>query len=218
MGRAGVRRQRLGFAARLGTGGNASVHQPLCPADPCHRVADRPVIGHDSRRRGCSDRLREDLRGAAHRRVPRRHPGRTISMHVGYVLDPDGHVSTIHDTQATNLALYYIDTTVAKIRALHLPGLSLPRDRRAGRADRSRPGDRHGTSLHVAGCSTATSPRRTRPRRSLGPCAGRLSHDSRAIRRYTNREKGQFLWDSCSESQVVMRDLQRPEPVQTGSA
>ena len=35
--------------------------------------------------------------------------GRMISMHVGYVLDPDGHVSTTNDTQATNLALYYIE-------------------------------------------------------------------------------------------------------------
>src|SRR3984957_15880129 len=31
--------------------------------------------------------------------------GRMIPMHVGYVLDPDGHVSTTNDTQATDLAL-----------------------------------------------------------------------------------------------------------------
>ena len=41
--------------------------------------------------------------------------GRTISMHVGYVLDPDGHVSTTHATQQTNLAFYYIERDGSQI-------------------------------------------------------------------------------------------------------
>ena len=34
--------------------------------------------------------------------------GRTVPMHVGYELDPDGHVSTTHGTQGTNLSFSYV--------------------------------------------------------------------------------------------------------------
>lgn len=34
--------------------------------------------------------------------------GRTVPMHVGYLLDPHGHVSTTHGTQATDLSFTYI--------------------------------------------------------------------------------------------------------------
>ena len=35
-------------------------------------------------------------------------PGNTISMRAGYLLDPDGQVSTLHGTQETNLSFSYI--------------------------------------------------------------------------------------------------------------
>ena len=82
--------------------------------------------------------------------------GRMISMHVGYVLDPDGHVSTTNDTQADEpRVLLHRARRFAEIRALYLPGLPIPRDRRARRDHRARAGDRHRTSLHAA--------RRSRP-------------------------------------------------------
>ena len=34
--------------------------------------------------------------------------GRTVPMHVGYLLDPDGEVSTTHGTQVTNLSFSYV--------------------------------------------------------------------------------------------------------------
>ena len=34
--------------------------------------------------------------------------GRAIPMHVGFLLDPDGQVSTVHGTQETNLSFSYI--------------------------------------------------------------------------------------------------------------
>ncbi len=34
--------------------------------------------------------------------------GRTVPMHVGYLLDPDGQVSTTHGTQGTNLSFSYV--------------------------------------------------------------------------------------------------------------
>ena len=35
-------------------------------------------------------------------------PGQTVAMRVGYLLDPDGQVSTLHGTQGTNLSFTYI--------------------------------------------------------------------------------------------------------------
>ena len=39
---------------------------------------------------------------------PRDSPGETVSMRAGYLLDPDGQVSTLHGTQETNLSFSYI--------------------------------------------------------------------------------------------------------------
>ena len=38
----------------------------------------------------------------------RGQPGRTVTMRAGYLLDPDGQVSTLHGTQGTNLSSTYI--------------------------------------------------------------------------------------------------------------
>ncbi len=35
-------------------------------------------------------------------------PGRTVTLRAGYLLDPDGQVSTLHGTQETNLSSSYI--------------------------------------------------------------------------------------------------------------
>ena len=57
--------------------------------------------------------------------------GRTVPMHVGYLRDPDGHVSTVHGVQGTNLSFSYIDARRGPdVSALHLPGIPLSPDRR----------------------------------------------------------------------------------------
>ena len=38
----------------------------------------------------------------------RGQPGRTVTLRAGYLLDPDGQVSTLHGTQETNLSSSYI--------------------------------------------------------------------------------------------------------------
>ena len=58
-------------------------------------------------------------------------PGRTISMHVGYVLDPDGHVSTTprHPADQPRVLLHRA-RRCADLRPLHVPGFPISRDRR----------------------------------------------------------------------------------------
>ena len=71
---------------------------PVAPGPPAHA----------GRRRGRGG-LRRRLRGAARGSPSRRgEPGRTVTMRVGYLLDPDGQVSTLHGTQGTNLSFSYI--------------------------------------------------------------------------------------------------------------
>jgi alpha-L-rhamnosidase len=42
-------------------------------------------------------------------------PGQTVTLRVGYLLDPDGQVSTLHGTQGTNLSFTYIMRAGAQV-------------------------------------------------------------------------------------------------------
>ena len=59
-------------------------------------------------------RLRQGLRRPAHRLFRHGMSGHTVPMHVGYTLDPDGSVSTTHNTQGTDLSFSYIQRAGAQ--------------------------------------------------------------------------------------------------------
>jgi alpha-L-rhamnosidase len=134
--------------------------------------------------------------------------GRMISMHVGYVLDPDGHVSTTNDTQATNLALYYIERdgsqkfepyTYLGFRYLEIdePGETIGNGQVTALA-------RHCTLPAVEAASFSSSDPVLDAVWDLCSRSGRYVTHEQFVDTPT-REKGQFLWDACNESQVVMR-------------
>jgi alpha-L-rhamnosidase len=134
--------------------------------------------------------------------------GRMISMHVGYVLDPDGHVSTTNATQATNLALYYIQSdgrqtfepyTYLGFRYLEIdaPGETIGHDQVSAIA-------RHCTLPDVKPASFSSSDETLDAVWALCSRSGQFVTHEQFVDTPT-REKGQFLWDACSESQVVMR-------------
>ena len=103
---AGLRRPRLDAGRRARPGGHRAVHPPLRPADPDQRAPGAPGVGADPAHRLGGGRLRQGLRRSAHRVVPPRdRTDTTVPMHVGYTLDPDGSVSTTHNTQGTDLSL-----------------------------------------------------------------------------------------------------------------
>lgn len=134
--------------------------------------------------------------------------GRSVAMHVGYVLDSDGHVSSIHDTQATNLDFTYIQRdgsqrfepyTFLGFRYLEIdaPGEPIRSDQVSAMA-------RHCT-MPEGPQATFTSSDGTLDA-VWDMCARSALYTSHEQFVDTpTREKGQFLWDACNESQVVMR-------------
>ncbi len=134
--------------------------------------------------------------------------GRMVPMHVGYVTDPDGHVSTIHATQATNLALYYIERdgsqtyepyTYLGFRYLEIddPGETIDPSQVTALA-------RHCVLPSTPQATFNSSDSMLDSVWDLCAWSGLYVTHEQFVDTPT-REKGQFLWDSCSESQVVMR-------------
>ncbi|MGO9344444.1 MAG: family 78 glycoside hydrolase catalytic domain [Acidimicrobiales bacterium] len=134
--------------------------------------------------------------------------GRTISMHVGYVLDPDGHVSTTHATQQTNLAFYYIERDGAQtfdpytylgFRYLEIdqPGEEMTRDQVHAMA-------RHCTMPDGPQASFNSSNPTLDAVWALCARSALYTTHEQFVDTPT-REKGQFLWDACNESQVILR-------------
>lgn len=134
--------------------------------------------------------------------------GRMISMHVGYVLDPDGHVSSTNDTQATNLALYYVERdgrqtfepyTYLGFRYLEIdePAETIGREQVNALA-------RHCTLPDIEPASFNSSDQTLDAVWELCSRSALFTTHEQFVDTPT-REKGQFLWDACSESQVVMR-------------
>jgi alpha-L-rhamnosidase len=134
--------------------------------------------------------------------------GRTVPMHVGYLLDDDGHVSTLHGTQMTNLSYSYVQRdgpqqfvpyTYIGFRYLEIDDPGEPID--AGQV--------------VALARRATMPEDqtatfTSDDQTLNDVFALTAHSCA----YTSqeqfvdtptREKGPFLWDSAEESMAVLR-------------
>jgi alpha-L-rhamnosidase len=134
--------------------------------------------------------------------------GRTISMHVGYLLDPDGHVSTVHGTQGTNLTFSYIQRQGAQtfrpftflgFRYLEIddPGETLGPDRIRARA-------RHAAMPEGPAATFVSSEPMLNDIWELTSRSALYTAQEQFIDTPT-REKGPFLWDGANESQVAMR-------------
>jgi alpha-L-rhamnosidase len=133
--------------------------------------------------------------------------GRTVAMHAGYLLDPDGAVSTTHGTQETNLSFSYITRAGAQtfealtylgFRYLQIddPGAHL---------------DRHqivAITQHVAmpDVPMATFSTDVRMLNAVWQLTARsclyCTHEQFVDT--PTREKGQFVWDAANESEGVM--------------
>ena len=134
--------------------------------------------------------------------------GRTVALRAGYLLDPDGQVSTLHGTQETNLSSSYIMRegsqafeafTYFGFRYLQIddPGESLGPDAVVALT-------RHAAMPDVPN-ATFSSDNRTLNAvwrlnaRSCLYCSNEQFVDT------PTREKGQFVWDAANESEGVMR-------------
>jgi alpha-L-rhamnosidase len=135
-------------------------------------------------------------------------PGRTVSMRAGYLLDPDGQVSTIHGTQETNLSFSYIMGSGRQVfeaftyfgfRYVQIddPGQPLGRDQVVA------------ITRHAAmpGVPMATFSSDSRMLNAVWRLTARsclyCSHEQFVDT--PTREKGQFVWDAANESEAVMR-------------
>jgi alpha-L-rhamnosidase len=134
--------------------------------------------------------------------------GHTVPMHVGYTLDPDGSVSTTHNTQGTDLSFSYIQRAGAQtfdpywylgFRYLQIddPGEALGRHQVALVA-------RHATMPHRPTATFASSHPMLDAVWALCARSALYTSQEQFIDTPT-REKGQFLWDAANESQTVMR-------------
>jgi alpha-L-rhamnosidase len=136
-------------------------------------------------------------------------PGNTISMRAGYLLDPDGQVSTLHGTQETNLSFSYImgpgdhqafeAFTYFGYRYVQIenPEQSLRRDQIVAITRRAAMPD-------VAAATFSSDNRMLNAvwrlmARSCLYCSQEQFVDT------PTREKGQFLWDAANESEAIMR-------------
>jgi alpha-L-rhamnosidase len=134
--------------------------------------------------------------------------GHTVPLHVGYTLDPDGSVSTTHNTQATDLSYSYIQRSGPQtfepffylgFRYLQIddPGESLGREQVAVAV-------RHATMPEVPEATFASSEPMLDAVWAVCAHSGLFTSQEQFIDTPT-REKGPFLWDSANESQTVMR-------------
>jgi alpha-L-rhamnosidase len=134
--------------------------------------------------------------------------GHTVPMHVGYTLDPDGSVSTTHNTQGTDLSYSYIQRTGTQtfdpfvylgFRYLQIddPGEVIGQDQVALAA-------RHATMPELPVATFSSSEPTLDAVWELCAHSGLYASQEQFIDTPT-REKGQFAWDSANESQTVMR-------------
>jgi len=134
--------------------------------------------------------------------------GHLVPMHVGYTLDPDGSVSTTHNTQATDLSFSYIQRGGSEtfepywylgFRYLQIddPGENLS-------GDQIRLMARHADMPQVPAATFNSSDPALDAVWELCVHSGLYTSQEQFIDTPT-REKGQFLWDAANESQTVMR-------------
>jgi alpha-L-rhamnosidase len=147
---------------------------------------------------------------AARLRVQFNHgiSGWTVPMHVGYLLDPDGQVSTLHGTQETNLSFSYITRRGAQqFEALSYLGfryLQIDHPPETLRADQLQAIATHAAMPETPMATFSTGNRTLNAvwklnARSCLYCTHEQFVDT------PTREKGQFLWDAANESEAVMR-------------
>ncbi|HLN15686.1 MAG TPA: family 78 glycoside hydrolase catalytic domain [Acidimicrobiales bacterium] len=134
--------------------------------------------------------------------------GRTVNLHVGYLLDQDGHVSTTHGTQGTDLSFTYIQRdgpqtflpyTFLGFRYLQVDGAGEPLT-----ADDVSMVARHAAMPAVAPATFLSSNETLDRVFALCAHSGLYASHEQFVDTPT-RQKGQFLSDSTSESQVIMR-------------
>jgi alpha-L-rhamnosidase len=134
--------------------------------------------------------------------------GRTVPMHVGYLLDADGHVSTVHGVQGTDLSYSYIQRdgaqtfrpfTYLAFRYLQIdePGEDLGHSQITALA-------RHAAVPDVPSATLVTSEHMLNDVWNLTSRSALYTSQEQFIDTPT-REKGPFLWDGANESQVAMR-------------
>ena len=133
--------------------------------------------------------------------------GHTVPMHVGYLLDPDGAVSTTHGTQTTNLSFSYIQRAGSQVfEALTYEGFRYLQIDQAGEfigRDQVEAVAQHAVMPDVPMATFASGDHvldavwKLNARSSLY-CTHEQFVDT------PTREKGQFVWDAANESEVVM--------------
>jgi alpha-L-rhamnosidase len=151
--------------------------------------------------------------GAVYAARPRVHftsgePGRSVSMRVGYLLDPDGQVSTLHGTQGTNLSFSYVMGPGSQtFEALTFLGFRYLQIEDAGQS--FEPGDVTALARHTAMPAIPTATFSSGDR--MLDAVWRLNTHSclycsqEQFVDTPTREKGQFVWDASNSSEAVMR-------------
>ncbi len=138
----------------------------------------------------------------------RGEPGRTVTIRAGYLLDPDGQVSTLHGTQGTNLTSTYVMRggrqdfevfTYFGFRYLQVENAAQPLGA----------GDVVALTRHAAmpDVPTATFSSDNRMLNAVWKLCARscLYCSNEQFVDTPTREKGPFLWDASNESEGVMR-------------
>ena len=134
--------------------------------------------------------------------------GHVVPLHVGYTLDPDGAVSTTHNTQGTDLSYSYTQRSGSQtfdpycflgFRYLQIddPGETVAADQVALMA-------RHATMPDVPAATFSSSEPMLDAVWDMCAHSGLYTSQEQFIDTPT-REKGQFLWDASNESETVMR-------------
>jgi len=140
-------------------------------------------------------------------RFPEGEDGRTIPMHVGYLLDPDGAVSTTHGTQTTNLSFSYITRSGAQVfEALSYLGfryLQMDNPDHPIGADQVEAIASHTAMPDVPPGTFATGDRMLNAVWKLNARSSFYCTQEHFIDTPT-REKGQFVWDAANVSEVIM--------------
>lgn len=134
--------------------------------------------------------------------------GRVVAMRAGYLLDPDGQVSTTHGTQGTNLSFTYTQRNGAqtfegytylgyRYFQIDAPGEALTPPQVTAHA-------RHAAMPPGGGASFSSDHPTVDAVWGLCTHSALFSCQEQFIDTPT-REKGQFLWDASNESEGVMR-------------
>jgi alpha-L-rhamnosidase len=133
--------------------------------------------------------------------------GRVVDLHVGFLLDPDGHVSTTRGTQGTDLHDEYVERdghqTFEPLTYLGFRYLEVTRPGEPLRASDITAFARH-TVLPGDGATFASSDPFLDRVFALTERSAAFSAQEQFVDTPT-REKGQFLADAFNESQATMR-------------